>query len=265
MLETWGAARVEFILGGGTTKPLVLNCLRTAENSPIPEHRRFVVKCLDLPRIGPLSLYGEVVGNLLARELGIDTPAPALIELGNTFTAVANVILAPDGLRLREGIGVGCEYFQGGFTGPVYGSPLAPEEVPQATLLYGFDLLVQNPDRRHDKTNCGFRGQRLIAFDFEMSFSFLRLVGQQAKPWEVSKHGIASKHLFQRRLSQREVNWKPLLAALDSFDLSLIQQWGNLLPDEWCSGADRVAEHLRAVKQDLARFEIELQRSLTCS
>lgn len=245
--------------------PLVLNCLRTAENSPIPEQRRFVVKCQDLPRINPLTLYGEVVGNLSARSLGIDTPAPALIELGNTFTNVTNILLAPRGLHLREGIGVGCEYFQGGFTSPIYGSPLAPEEVPQATLLYGFDLLVQNPDRRRDKPNCGFRGSRLIAFDFEMSFSFLYLVGPQPEAWEVSRHGIAQNHLFQRSLRQREVNWRPLLTALDSFDPSLVEDWTGLLPDEWCSGTERVIRHIQAVKQNLQRFEIELQRSLTCN
>lgn len=214
-------------------------------------------------------MFSEVVGNLLARELGINTPRPALIDIGETFAKVTNLILAREGLQVSEGTGVGCEYFQGGFTSPVIGAPLAPEEIPQAALVYGFDLLVQNPDRRPDKANCGFLGQRLIAFDFELAFSFLLLLkgqasgGRQAEPWEVSKHGLGPKHLFHRSLRNRQVSWEPLLAALDSLDLSVLADWEAVLPAAWRADAEAVSGHLRSVKKNLRKFEIELQGSLS--
>jgi hypothetical protein len=130
VLDTWFAARVEKVLKSGRTKPLVLNCLRKTEESSIAEHGQFVVKCLGLPEVTERSSFCKVVGNLLARELGVNTPSPALIDLGKTFVEVANLVLAGDGIRIQ-----------------IVGTPLAPEEVPQAALLYGFDLLVQNPDR----------------------------------------------------------------------------------------------------------------------
>lgn len=229
----------------------------------IPERKRFVVKCMDLPRISPRVMFCEIVGNLFAREIEVNTPRPALVSISDTFARVTNAILARDGLQISEGVGVGCEYFQGGFTSPVIGPPLAHEEVPQATLLYGFDLLVQNPDRRVDKANCGFLGQKLIAFDFEMAFSFLLLVGQQHDPWEVSKHGLASKHIFHRQLQQRQVSWTPLLDALASFDLELFREWEAGLPAAWPADMGRVIEHVRAVKRNLTKFEHELQGSLS--
>lgn len=263
MLDTWFATRYEAVLKSGRTKPLVLNCHRKTEDSTLPESKRFVVKCMGLPEVTERSLFCEAIGNLLARELGVNTPAPALIDLGGTFVDVANLMLARDGLRIQEGLGVGCEYVQGGFTGPIVGTPLAPEEVPQATLLYGFDLLVQNPDRTPDRTNCFFRGHELLAFDFETAFSFLLLIGQQYSPWEVSKHGLGSRHLFQRPLRRSQVDWKPLLEAVHSLDVSKLREWARALPESWCSDMDKVVEHMKALKRNQSKLEVELQRSLT--
>lgn len=103
MIETWSAVRFEEVKKGGTTKPLVLNCLCRAEGSVIPERKRFVVKCMDLPRISPRVMFCEIVGNLFAREIEVNTPRPALVSISDTFARVTNAILARDGLQISEG------------------------------------------------------------------------------------------------------------------------------------------------------------------
>src|SRR2546428_6403794 len=91
---------------------------------------------------------------------------------------------------------------------------LAPAELAQASRVYAFDLLVQNPDRRPEKPNCAHRGRRFIVYDFEMAFSFLLVIGQKDEPWEAAKHGLGPKHLFHSPLRASETDWEPFLSDL---------------------------------------------------
>ncbi len=187
MLETLEAQRLERVISAGRTRPLVVECSRSA--SPIndedpdasngPENRVLhVVKGFDLPEITNLGLFNEVFGNLLARELDIDTPAPCLVHLSTPFVEAANNVLRRYGLRLKTGIASGCEYFSGGYSNVIPRS-LSDDELKQATLIYGFDMLVQNPDRTVQRPNCAIRSGHFKLFDFETTFSFVLLIGVQ--------------------------------------------------------------------------------------
>lgn len=143
------------------------------------------------------------------------------------------------------------------------GAFLSQEEVEQATLIYGFDLLVQNPDRRWDRPNCALLAGSLIAFDFERCFSFLLpIIGGLASPWEVSRHGIAANHLFHSVLKARAPSWTPLIDRLRALPVERLDQLASALPGAWQSEAARVREHVTEVIMNLHEFELELQRSL---
>ena len=78
-MEVWEARRIDKILDAGRTHPLVVECV-----GPQPEstnRRSFIVKALALPEIKEASLGFELIGNLLARQLGVDTPEPVLVRL----------------------------------------------------------------------------------------------------------------------------------------------------------------------------------------
>ena len=94
MLDIWEAERLEDVLGTGRTYPLVIECVRRATATPEGERRDpgggrgsdrrvMVVKALGLPEVTPSSPCAELFGSLLARELGIDTPSPALVDLAS--------------------------------------------------------------------------------------------------------------------------------------------------------------------------------------
>ncbi|MEK6300669.1 MAG: hypothetical protein AABO41_08115 [Acidobacteriota bacterium] len=270
MIETWEAQRFEKVLDVGRTRPLVVDCAyyssasseEETSESP-PDHRLMVVKSVGHPEVTETSLFCEVFGNLLARELGVATPTPALVNLSPEFVQAVSPLVAEYGISLTPSLGSGCEYLHGGLTPAVPGAFLTQEEVEQATLIYGFDLLVQNPDRRWDRPNCASLAGSLIAFDFERSFSFLLpIIGGLAPPWEVSRHGIGANHLFYSILKAKAPSWTPLIVRLRALTAERLEQLASALPGAWQSEAARVREHITEVIMNLPQFELELQRSL---
>jgi hypothetical protein len=221
-----------------------------------------VVKSLGLPEVTQSSLCAELFGNLLARELGVETPAPALVDLTPEFVEAIKPALFPRGIRPQPGLAAACEYFRGGFASAVPDAALTRGELAQAARIYAFDLLVQNPDRRPEKPNCAQRGGRFMAYDFEMAFSFLLVIGQKDEPWEVAKHGLGPKHLFYSSLRAAEIDWEPFLTDLAGLSDDRLDWLEGCMPEAWRPWTARVRRHLVAAKMHLSEFAWELRRSL---
>lgn len=138
-MEVWEARRIDKILDAGRTYPLVVECI-----GPQPENterRSFIVKALALPEIKETSLGFELVGNLLARRLGVDTSRPVLIRLSREFVEASRIVLeghpdlASKGAKLLPGYGAGCEFLSPGFSTIVRDTSLTENELPQAARL----------------------------------------------------------------------------------------------------------------------------------
>jgi len=254
MLLRWEVEYLEHVLGG-RTRPLVVRCSQIGVN-PSPLKRSLVVKALGLPEVTQLGMVCELFGNMLARELGVTTPTPAIVEIDADTAAALNVSLAARGLSIEPGTAVGASYLRGLL--PVIGS-LPSEATLEAPTLFGFDLAVQNPDRRTDNPNCALHENHLLAYDFEMAFSFLLTVGAVHQPWEVTKHGLASRHVMYQRLHKRNPSWATLLAALRSLDANQLDVLIGQLPTPWQQDIVRVRAHLVALCEALTAFEGELQ------
>lgn len=261
VLDTWEAERLDTVLNGGRTKPIVAECSRAdvAPRDEIPTER-FVVKGIGNPEVYPFSLFNEVVGNLLARALGVDTPEPALIKVTPEFAAAAEMTLSNHGFSLRPGIASGAAYLGTGLIPPTHGI-LGDDARDQAALIYAFDLVVQNPDRRIEKPNCAYQRDRIIAFDFEMCFSFIFSVGP-SDPCDFANQRICHDHFFRRVLSGRAVKWRPFLKSLIALSDDKIDAILNAVPVEWRTYARNVARHMKHMRSQCDRIEHELQRSL---
>jgi len=272
-LETWEARRLDKIQDAGRTHPLVVECA-----GPHPEtlqRRSFLVKALALPEIKETNLGFEIIGNMLARRLGVDTPEPVLVHLSPVFVEAHQPVIAGHpsligtGAKLLPGYGAGCEFLSPGFVPIVPGTSLSEGELQQAAHIYAFDLLVQNPDRSFDagkRPNCANFGQRLIAFDFELAFSFVYLIFNPHKPWEVTKHDIGPKHLFYKQLRagmhDGKIDLHPFVTRLATLDVDDLIQQMHSLPTGWARYADKIEVHLKEVIVHLRDFELELHRSL---
>lgn len=272
MLEQWNAVSFRGVLQNGRTKPLIVECAESANGIILdatarnaPRRREFVVKAVGNPEVDRSLILKELLGNVLARRYGLNTPEPALIQVSDAFARAVNPILkAQYGFQITPGIAAGCEYFKGGFSAPPTGAMLTAEELRERAILYGFDLVTQNPDRLPLRPNCGMKGSSLIAFDFDQCFSFLYMIAVIGEPWEISKHGIASKHLChpQLKATKTPASWTDNVNAVASFSdetLALLSSW---IPDDWNDSAGKIRAHIAAIRQHLGAFELELQGSI---
>ncbi|MEK6407473.1 MAG: hypothetical protein AABN34_10950 [Acidobacteriota bacterium] len=110
MIETWEAQRFEKVLDVGRTRPLVVDCAYYSPASSdeersegSPDHRLMVVKSLGHPEVTETSLLCEVFGNVVARELDIATPTPALVNLSPEFVHAVGPLVAEYGISLTQG------------------------------------------------------------------------------------------------------------------------------------------------------------------
>ena len=265
MLIKCDALRLDEIKHNGTTKPLVIECEYSDED--IPVRKTLLVKANGLPRITNLDLYCEILGNLLAREFGIETPEPFIVKIDEDFVRVNRKILWENRLSLKTGLGVGCEYFSQGFTVVNSNMFLSKEKLEQAIMIYGFDLLTQNPDRRETNPNCALKGDKIMAFDFEKSLSFLYpILGQKSEPWELSKLKLSGddRHIFKTNLKAREkeINWQPLVEKVKQINKEKVEELCSLIPPEFGNYTDKICEHFAFLISNSKSLELELQRSL---
>jgi hypothetical protein len=241
ILLHWEVQYLEKVLDSGRTRPLVLRCSQLGVNpSPLP--RTLIVKALGLPEVTRLGLICELPGNMLARELGVLTATPALVELDADTALALNMSLRAKGLRVDPGLAVGSTYLHPLHQVPPSGK-LPDDVVAEMPRLYGFDLAVQNPDRRSGNPNCAILEDKLLAYDFEMAFSFLMLIGNTVGAWEITKHGIFARHLLYPRLRHQEPSWKPLLDSLRELTAERLDQLIGHLPSD-CARMHNVSVHI---------------------
>lgn len=270
MLKRWNAVGFRRVLPNGRTKPLVIDCVEVPESviaepdSPELARCEFVVKAIGNPEVDKSLIVRELLGNLLAREYGLVTPEPALVQISEHFAKAVNPHLQKHGFQIQPGIASGSEFISGGFSPPPEGSFFTNEELGALALLYGFDLVSQNPDRLPTRPNCGMIGSRLVAFDFDQCFSFLYLIFQIGQPWEVSRHGIASKHVCHLRLksASNPIDWAANINAVASLSDELLSSLTSWIPDEWADNTAKVKSHLAEIRSHLGAFEMELQGSV---
>jgi hypothetical protein len=256
-LVRWEVQYLEKVLDG-RTRPLVLRCTQRGIN-PNPHPRSLVVKALGLPQVTPLGLICELFGNMLARDLGVLTATPALVEVDDDAAAALNMSLEERGLRVEPGLAVGSSYLRPLF--PAIGT-LPEHAVVEAPRLYGYDLAVQNPDRRPENPNCALFEDKLLAYDFELAFSFLRFIGDAAEAWEVTKHGLFARHVMYPRLRHRKPSWQPLIDSLRDLTVERLDQLVGHLPADWRGDVQRVRTHMVSLLESLSELERELRESV---
>ena len=261
MLQICEASRFVDFLRSGRTRPLVLECECSETDTPIRES--FVVKAHDLPEISDLGLYRELLGSLLASELDVSVPRPALIELSNDFVEAVNPSLRSEGLTLRPGFGYGSKHLGSGLVPISRSSIIGQDQLIQAAYVYAFDLVVQNPDRTSGNPNCALKEGRVYAYDFDQVFSFLFLLGGGlGEPWELSRHQISYNHIFYNLLRGNDITWSPFVDRIRKLTKERFYELCSLIPFEAGRWDDRVWNHLASVIENADQLELELIRSL---
>lgn len=259
LILQWEAGRFLDTMKSGRTHPMIINCYRNTDKGIV--RKDFVVKAFGLNEITEISLFCEILGLIIAQRLNIPVPDPGLINIDEAFLNINKDDFAKRNISLATGIAVGTELLRGMATVNIALS-LSDQQQDDAKTLYATDLLLQNPDRSVRNPNCGLYNNRIIAYDFECAFSFLRLLFIVDESWEISKHGINEKHLFYSLLHKMDINWSEFCQLVAKLDMDYVCSCIDSLPSSWCVKSKMLITHLESIIMNVDKLDLELRRSL---
>lgn len=189
------------------------------------------------------SLFTELLCALLARELGLQTPTPFVVNISRDFLAgvPAN---ARDLVQRSLGSNFGSESAPVGFS-VVPPDPDVPRALcPKAAEVFAFDVFIQNYDRKRDNPNLLWDSRQWLLIDHEGAFS------PMLQPRTPSFDGLELDkfydHVFYPAIGPKDAPYTDLLAALENLASSRLEEIIGQIPAHWQTeaGLTRVREHL---------------------
>jgi hypothetical protein len=211
------------------------------------------------------GLFCEYFGNVVAREVGLTTPEPALvaIDLDTSHMISESSAAKLIGKRVLPGIAVGSRYIRPAPLPPRTDN-LTPDQISEAAAIYVYDMLVHHTDRRRQNPNVYIVRGHFIAIDFDMTFSFLWAIGDQVPPWQVSRLPFPYDHYFHDLLKgEKSFNWDVAIARALAVDVDRLRGAIPTLPLNWHVSANRVLSHLTEVIGHDEDFRWEVLRSVS--
>ena len=192
-------------LSHGRTRPTLVS----AEDGDGRRHEVVVKNFLPEER-GRRAAIAELVCALLGNCLGLKGPQPFLVNLPEGFHELLADDVARERLRTAQGLQFASAYLPGATT--VAADRMIPEsKYLEASAIFAFDCLVQNPDRRSDKPNLLEYGGGYWIIDHDMALAFVgeAIIGGAIPPWEpralgAKAYDFLGKHLFTRGLRGKE-------------------------------------------------------------
>jgi hypothetical protein len=210
------------------------------------------------------GLLNELIAAKLAAHFGLASPDPALIMITPALAELIAAAQPSQAARIRGSVGLnfGTLALTGVGTWPV--DRFIPEAMwQQATDIFAFDALIQNPDRRFNNANLFARGDSLFIFDHETAFSFLAALISPTAPWKLADQGYLRDHVFYKRLRSKTIDLTGFTASLRSLSNLVIAGMVADVPDEWNNeNVAKIEGHLRAVRDNAWEFGQEVRRML---
>ena len=222
----------------GRTGALLLGC----EDSKSNGHE--VVVKLRGREMSAKSQISELVAALLAHDLGLDVPPPAVVDVPVGFEAIVSDPPSAAAVKASSGLNFGSVHLGTSFTGwPNERTPIGPMR-DQAVAIFAFDALVQNVDRRATNPNLWARSDTIGVFDHEQAFAFLytTILGDPPWPWCVADQALGfrflEQHVFYPALRGGVVDLGGFEERLGKLTKSRIAGYLKAVPKEWRSGHD---------------------------
>lgn len=240
--------------------PILCGC-SGGDGKPVGE---YVVKLLGNRGNGVSGALLELVGSRLASHFGILVPEPASVEIDNTF-AEAIVEVSPSlSNSVRDSIGIN---FGSRLISPM-STWLVGRSIPEAmwqdaTNIFAFDALIQNPDRRIDNPNLFTRGDEVYVYDHETSFSFLFALNRSVTPWNLEGESYLDRHVFYSRLKSKEIDLGDFAERLGALTGQVLSSIHGDVPPEWDHPVlQRIEAHLTLLREHSGEFIEQVRRRL---
>ena len=219
------------------------------------------------------GLANEMLGSLLAADLGLPITEPFFVRLDAEF--IASLTDIGVGARLNDSspiayasAHVGSQWHRWGVA-----DKLPPEMYPLALGIMAFDGFIANNDRSPRNSNMLVKGPEWRLIDHESAFSFRMKFAPRCQPWLVGnlemmrRYGEASEHIFARPLSNpNDLSYDNLRLSWASLSDERLAQYDACVPQEWDSVRPYVSEaiiHLKQVRDNIDACLEELKRVLS--
>ena len=164
-------------LESGRTRPCVFHC----ENEGGSSAGEFVVKLRANQSTGDGAAMFELVGSLLAQQLGIRVPRPAVVDISPDLAPGIVQHDVRTSVENSAGLNFGSKFLNGGYFAWQPRRKIPINMLGQAFETFAFDALIENPDRSNDNPNILENGEHMVLLDHELAFSFLRVIPRDSK------------------------------------------------------------------------------------
>ena len=249
------------VLSSGSTEPILVHGVDIETGL----RNQYVVKCMKATRMRPGASNFELLGAWIGRELGLNTVEPAIVNVStdfvNTFAGQSGYTNAIKSI----GRNYGCLY-ESGHLEVVNGAAFPKELTIQLPYIFGFDMLISNPDRRIDKPNLLTDGENILLLDHELAFSFVDLFfGKNSTPWKFnhSEHEMAKGHYLYPYLKGADHDFNEFVERFLLLDDEFWAKVSKFLPKEWQSEQiDQIRVYLKSITDNRQVFSDQLTQIL---
>jgi RNAse (barnase) inhibitor barstar len=133
-----------------------------------------------------------------------------------------------------------------------------------ATNIFAFDALIQNPDRRVANPNLFTQGDSIYVYDHEeTSFSFLLALSPSTEPWNLERETYLEDHVFYSRLRAKEIDLKDFGQNLKALTTDVLMGIREEVPLEWAhKDLIGIEGHLTKIQKNADEFVEQIRRRL---
>ena len=222
-------------LSSGKTRPSRIVCER-ADGSTVEVVAKFSASCDGRES----ALVREVIAACLAVDLGLPVPESFLVDVPRDWADLVADPAQRAKIRASSSVAFGSRQITGGYA--VWHSEVRIDEamLPVAAAIFTFDAIIQNVDRRADNPNCLVKGSQIRIFDHELAFTHGVVIGWKP-PWVLG--GLKPLetpgfHIFRPGLFRRAIDFGPIRNVWAGLPDSRIEEYEQVLPDEWAAALD---------------------------
>lgn len=249
----------------GRTAPMLIEAADTQDN-----RQEVVMKVFSSSEGSHGAAIIELVCSLIAKELELNPPDPYLVDLPDGFV---DTLPQEQATKLTQNSGpyFGTHYIPGvSIVVPHRSIPSDKEE--EASAIFTFDYLIQNPDRRIGKPNLLEHddGYHLIDHDQALAHLILPIIGGSLEPWDKQSIGALSfsymkNHLFRAGLKGKEKTFQAFRETMANFDSSKLEVILDQVPEIWWNAfdiRDKLSEYLANIPTESSNISTLAQSHL---
>ncbi|CCD93087.1 hypothetical protein BRAO375_240005 [Bradyrhizobium sp. ORS 375] len=223
--------------------------------------------------LGSEALMNEMLGSLLAADLGLPVQEPFFVELSAEFCASIPIPAIRARLATSCSLAFACLDAGKQWRGWNATDRISSAQEALAVSIMAFDGFTGNSDRRPGNPNLLVRDQEWRLIDHENSFSYRLRLFPRCQPWIVGNlagmitSGAPSEHIFASQLIGREtLSLAPIKDSWLALSDARLAQYDAILPAEWDDTRPyllEALEHIRRVRDTIDPCLTELERILS--